>query len=122
MPSYANSYQYYVYQCDLVRGIEDLRTPLQTILDMDKHIRGTISGFMMPSFVVDLPGGGGKRIASTHDFYDPKTGVSKWSAPGLPGEKGKMSYYYFDPRPETVQDENLPRTTQPRLLKKRHNT
>ncbi|PVI05932.1 kama family protein, partial [Periconia macrospinosa] len=94
-----NIQPYYVYQCDLVRGIEDLRTPLSTILRLEKEIRGRISGFMMPSFVVDLPGGGGKRLASTHDHYDKETGISKWSTPGLPGEKGKKIYFYHDPQP-----------------------
>ena len=51
--------QYYVYQGDMVRGVEDLRTPLREILDLERQIRGTIAGFMTPQFVVDLPGGGG---------------------------------------------------------------
>jgi len=98
--------QYYVYQHDLTRSVEDLRTPLKVILDLDKMLRGTLSGFMMPSFVVDLPGGGGKRLASTYDKYDETTGVSKWSAPGLPGLKGQKKYTYFDPRPfpSTVEE------------------
>ncbi|PVH98956.1 kama family protein [Periconia macrospinosa] len=94
-----NIQPYYVYQGDMVHGVEDLRTPLRTILDLEKHIRGNISGFMMPSFVVDLPGGGGKRLASTYDSYNETTGVSTWTAPGLPGDKGKRVYTYYDPRP-----------------------
>ncbi|KAL5448476.1 hypothetical protein PMIN07_000997 [Paraphaeosphaeria minitans] len=94
-----NVQPYYVYQHDLTRSVEDLRTPLETILELDKHLRGTLSGFMMPAFVVDLPGGGGKRLASTYDKYDPVSGESVWSAPGLPGAKGKREYKYYDPRP-----------------------
>lgn len=90
-------HQYYVYQCDLVSGIEDLRTPLRTILDLEQHLRGTIAGFMMPSFVVDLPGGGGKRLAASYDSYDAVTGVSTFKAPGLLGEKGQKVYGYYDP-------------------------
>ncbi|CAI6342350.1 unnamed protein product [Periconia digitata] len=71
-----NIQPYYVYQCDL-------------------HIRGTFSGFMLPSFVVDLPGGGGKRLASTFESY--LDGISTWEAPGLPGEKGRKRYLYYDP-------------------------
>lgn len=74
---------------------------------MDKYLRGTLSGFMMPSFVVDLPGGGGKRLASTHKTYDDKTGVSTWRAPGLPGEKGSREYTYYDPLPFEATDENV---------------
>ncbi|CAO2650849.1 Nn.00g091460.m01.CDS01 [Neocucurbitaria sp. VM-36] len=93
-----NIQPYYVYQCDMVSGIEDLRTPLHEIIKFDKELRGTFSGFMMPSFVVDLPGGGGKRLVSTYDSYDEKTGVATYSAPGLPGAKGLMTYTYHDPK------------------------
>ena len=91
--------QYYVYQCDMVRGIEDLRTPLKTILDLDMKLRGTLSGFMMPAFVIDLPGGGGKRLVSSRKTYDEVTGVATYTAPGLPGDKGRRTYYYHDPKP-----------------------
>lgn len=99
--------QYYVYQSDLVRGVEDLRTPLSVIQDLDKKIRGTISGFMVPSFVVDLPGGGGKRLASTCEYYDTATGVSYWRAPGLGGDKGRKIYTYFDPYPASLSAEQI---------------
>lgn len=81
----------------MVQGIEDLRTPLQEIIDLDKKIRGTLSGFMMPSFVIDLPGGGGKRLVSTKEEY--KNGKAIYRAPGLGGEKGEREYTYYDPKP-----------------------
>ena len=56
----------------MVKGVEDLRTPLQTSLDLEKQIRGSIAGFMMPQFVVDLPGGGGKRLSASYLTYDRK--------------------------------------------------
>jgi lysine 2,3-aminomutase len=90
----ANIQPYYVYQSDMISGVEDLRTPLSTILDLEKNIRGTIAGFMTPSFVVDLPGGGGKRLANSYETYDPETGVSTWKAPGVSGDE---LYYYHDP-------------------------
>ena len=97
-----NIQPYYVYQCDLVKGIEDLRTPLSDIIRLDKELRGKLSGFMMPSFVIDLPGGGGKRLVSTSESY--KNGVAIYKAPGLPGAKGERVYTYRDPNPvqETV--------------------
>ncbi|KAH7117045.1 hypothetical protein B0J11DRAFT_469470 [Dendryphion nanum] len=107
-----NIQPYYVYQCDLVRGIEDLRTPLKTILDIEQHLRGTIAGFMMPSFVVDLPGGGGKRLATSHEEYDQTTGISTFRAPGLHGEKGQRLYKYYDPHPEPIAKEG-PQPTLP---------
>lgn len=89
-----NIQPYYVYQSDLIRGVEDLRTPLSTILQLEKHIRGTIAGFMMPQFVVDLPGGGGKRLANSYESYDPESGVSTWQAPGVAGDE---IFTYYDP-------------------------
>jgi lysine 2,3-aminomutase len=83
----------------MVKGVEDLRTPLSEIITLDKQIRGTLSGFMMPSFVVDLPGGGGKRLVSTYETYDEATGIATYRAPGLDGQKGKMLYTYNDPKP-----------------------
>nr|POE66248.1 l-lysine 2,3-aminomutase [Quercus suber] len=92
-----NIQPYYVYQSDMVKGVEDLRTPLSTILELEKHIRGTIAGFMMPTFVVDLPGGGGKRLANSFETYDKETGLSTWKAPGVsdPDE----TFEYHDPFP-----------------------
>jgi lysine 2,3-aminomutase len=91
-----NIHPYYVYQADMVKGVEDMRTPLSTILELEKQIRGTIAGFMMPSFVVDLPGGGGKRLASSYESYDEKTGVSIFQAPGVSVDK---EFTYHDPLP-----------------------
>ncbi|SPN97010.1 related to L-lysine 2,3-aminomutase [Cephalotrichum gorgonifer] len=91
-------FPYYVYQCDMVEKVEHLRTPLQTILDLEVQIRGSIAGFMMPQFIVDLPGGGGKRLACSFKSYDRKTGLSTYEAPAVKG-KGKENkvYEYWDP-------------------------
>ena len=51
---------YYMLQCDMAEGISHFRTPLQTGLDIMKHLRGRIGGLGIPDFVVDLPDGGGK--------------------------------------------------------------
>lgn len=51
----------------------------------------------MPSFVVDLPGGGGKRLASTYETYNRETGISTFKAPGLGGAKAEKVYVYHDP-------------------------
>jgi lysine 2,3-aminomutase len=83
----------------MVKGVEDLRTPLSEIIYLDKKIRGTLSGFMMPAFVIDLPGGGGKRLVSTAESYDAKKGVARYRAIGLGGDKGNRDYYYHDPKP-----------------------
>ncbi|KAK4035171.1 hypothetical protein C8A01DRAFT_48608 [Parachaetomium inaequale] len=91
-------FPYYVYQCDMVKSVEHLRTPLQTILDLEAKLRGSIAGFMMPSFVVDLPGGGGKRLACSFESYDRATGVSRYTAPAVTGrDKENKVYEYYDP-------------------------
>ena len=81
----------------MVRGVEDLRTPLHRILHIESRIRGRVAGFMTPQFMVDLPGGGGKRLASSYESYDRETGVSRFSAPGVKGEE--MGFEYNDPLP-----------------------
>ncbi|ROW18175.1 hypothetical protein VPNG_00041 [Cytospora leucostoma] len=79
---------YYVYICDMVKMNEHMRTPLQTLLDVEAQIRGSIAGFMMPQFVVDLPGGGGKRLGCTYESYDRKTGISRFVAPAVTAATG----------------------------------
>jgi lysine 2,3-aminomutase len=51
---------YYLYQCDEVQGTEHLRTPVETGLKIIEGLRGYTSGLAVPTFVIDLPGGGGK--------------------------------------------------------------
>jgi lysine 2,3-aminomutase len=51
---------YYLYQCDLVSGIEHFRTPLTKGIEIMEYLRGRISGIAIPNFVVDTPHGGGK--------------------------------------------------------------
>lgn len=51
---------YYIYQCDLSLGIEHFRTPVSDGIEIMEGLRGHTSGFCVPTFVVDAPGGGGK--------------------------------------------------------------
>ncbi|MBN2504914.1 MAG: lysine 2,3-aminomutase, partial [Bacilli bacterium] len=51
---------YYIYQCDLSMGIEHFRTPISKGIEIIEGLRGHVSGFCVPTFVVDAPGGGGK--------------------------------------------------------------
>jgi lysine 2,3-aminomutase len=51
---------YYVYQCDLSRGIAHFRTSVSKGIEIIEHLRGHTSGFAVPQFIVDVPGGGGK--------------------------------------------------------------
>jgi lysine 2,3-aminomutase len=51
---------YYLYQCDPVRGTEHLRTSVWKGIEIIEGMRGHTTGFAVPTFVVDAPGGGGK--------------------------------------------------------------
>jgi lysine 2,3-aminomutase len=78
----------------MVENSEHLRTPLKTILELEAKLRGTMAGYLMPTFVVDLPGGGGKRLAATFKSYQPGTGLSTFESPVIDGSK---IYEYWDP-------------------------
>lgn len=51
---------YYIYQCDLSQGLEHFRTPVSKGIEIIEGLRGHTSGFCIPTFVIDAPGGGGK--------------------------------------------------------------
>jgi lysine 2,3-aminomutase len=91
--SYCNVHPYYVYMHDLVQGVEDLRTTVQTGCDVEKYVRGDTAGFNTPTFVCDAPGGGGKRNIHSYEHYDRETGICVYTAPSV-----KTGYFlYFDP-------------------------
>jgi len=51
---------YYLYQCDLVEGAGHFRTPVAKGIEIVEGLRGHTSGFAVPTYVIDAPGGGGK--------------------------------------------------------------
>lgn len=65
---------YYIYQCDLSVGLEHFRTSVSKGVEIIEGLRGHTSGYCVPTFVVDAPGGGGKipvmpdyLISQSHD-------------------------------------------------------
>ncbi len=107
--SHINIHPYYVYFHDMVPGVEDLRTTLQAGLDLEKLVRGDTAGFNTPSFVVDTPGGGGKRDAHSYEHYNRRTGIAVFSSPSVkPGRK----FLYFDPV-NLLDEEHQWKWTQP---------
>jgi lysine 2,3-aminomutase len=94
MLSYMNVQPYYVYQHDMVSGVEELRTSVATTLEIERTVRGSTAGFNTPIFVTDAPGGGGKRDVHSFDYYDEETGISVYRSPSVDEEK---VYFYFDP-------------------------
>ncbi len=107
--SYVNVHPYYVYVHDMVPGVEDLRTPLATAQHLEKHVRGATAGFNTPAFVLDTPGGGGKRDVHSSERYDRATGISVFESPSVkPGKE----FLYFDPI-ASLDEEHRWRWSQP---------
>ena len=59
---------YYLYQCDLAKGISHFRTTVDEGLEIMRGLQGTISGMAIPKYVIDAPGGGGK-IPILPEYY-----------------------------------------------------
>ncbi|MFB6262932.1 MAG: KamA family radical SAM protein, partial [Bradymonadaceae bacterium] len=89
-----NVQPYYVYQHDMVKGVEDLRTSIQTNIEIEKAVRGVTAGFNTAAHIVDAPGGGGKRDVHSFEYYNRETGVSVYTAPAV---KPDEYFLYFDP-------------------------
>jgi len=51
---------YYLYQCDPAMGTAHFRTPVSTGVNIIEKLRGYTTGYSIPTFVIDAPGGGGK--------------------------------------------------------------
>ena len=91
---YLNVHAYYVYMHDMVKGVEDLRTTVQTAIDIEKFVRGSTAGYNTPLFLCDAPGGGGKRDLHSFDHYDRENGIAVYSAPSV---KPGQWFLYYDP-------------------------
>lgn len=102
--SYMNVQPYYVYMHDMVPGCEHFRTSIHEGVELEKAVRGITAGFNTPTFVCDLPGGGGKRHVASYEYYDRDLGISAWVAPNV---KPGQVFTYFDPirkLPKEVQE------------------
>jgi lysine 2,3-aminomutase len=107
--SFINIHPYYVFFHDMVPGVEDLRTTLAAGLEVEKRVRGHTAGFNTPAFVVDTMGGGGKRDAHSHEYYNRATGIAVFTSPSVrPGKR----FLYFDPL-QSLDEEHQWRWTQP---------
>ena len=89
-----NVHPYYVYMHDMVKGVEELRTTVQTSIELEKFVRGSTAGFNTPLFICDAPGGGGKRDIHSFDYYDRENGIAVYAAPSV---KPGKAFVYFDP-------------------------
>jgi lysine 2,3-aminomutase len=64
---------YYLYQCDPISGSAHFRTPVQKGVEIIRGLRGFTSGYAIPTYVIDAPGGGGK-IPLTPDYFQGRDG------------------------------------------------
>ncbi len=84
---------YYLYQCDPISGSAHLRTPIEKGLEIIAGLRGYVTGYAVPTFVVDAPGGGGK-IPLFPDTYVGRDGDDAL----LRNYEGR-EFRYYDPAP-----------------------
>jgi lysine 2,3-aminomutase len=79
---------YYLYQCDPVAGTSHLRTTVSKGLEIIAGLRGHTSGYAVPNYVIDAPGGGGKIPILPEYFQGKENGMIK-----LKNYEGKIFYY-----------------------------
>ncbi len=84
---------YYIYQCDPISGSGHFRTPVETGLKIIEGLRGHTTGYAVPQFVIDAPGGGGK-IPLLPEYFEGRDGNHVI----LRNFEGK-TYRYPDPLP-----------------------
>ncbi|HLO88678.1 MAG TPA: KamA family radical SAM protein [Nostocaceae cyanobacterium] len=82
---------YYLYQCDPVVGTGHLRTSIQTGLDLISKLRGHTTGYAVPTYVIDAPGGGGKIP------IQPETLISYENGEAIARNWEGKSFTYIDP-------------------------
>jgi lysine 2,3-aminomutase len=82
---------YYIYQCDLAKGISHFRTPIEAGRKIMRALRGHTSGLAVPQFVVDAPDGGGK-IPVNPDYVVRHQG-KMWVFRNYAGKE----YTYYEP-------------------------
>ncbi len=82
---------YYIYQCDPIPGSSHFRTPVTKGLEIIRGLRGFTSGYGVPQYVIDAPGGGGK-IPLLPEYYQGREGDNVI----LKNFEGK-TFKYYDP-------------------------
>ncbi len=92
---------YYLYQCDPVQGSSHFRTSVEKGLEIIKGLRGHTTGYAVPTFVIDAPGGGGK-IPLLPDYIVGRDGDDLL----LTNYEGGI-YRYPDPDGKVGQDKEL---------------
>ena len=89
-----NIQPYYVYSCDMVMGTEHFRVSIAEMQALERQVRGATAGFNTPLFIVDAPGGGGKRDVHSYEYRNDKYGITGYRAPVV---DRKRMFLHFDP-------------------------
>ena len=87
---------YYLYQCDPVRGTGHFRVTIQKGLELIRSLRGHTTGYAIPTYVLDSPGGGGKIPLSPDQIIHRDGDFVE-----LKNFEGK-TFRYYDPQPALV--------------------
>lgn len=97
---------YYLYQCDLVKGAGHFRTPIAKGIEIIENLRGHTSGYAIPTYVVDLPEGGGKvpvspnyqlsQSTKTYTFRNYNNDISTYSEPESYQEHESKQCFFCD--------------------------
>ncbi len=82
---------YYIYQCDPILGSKHFRTPVSAGIEIMEKLRGHTTGYAVPTYVIDGPGGGGKIPVSPNYITSHENG--KWTLRNYAGKE----FTYFDP-------------------------
>ncbi len=82
---------YYIYQCDPIIGSKHFRTPVSVGIEIMEKLRGHTTGYAVPTFVIDAPGGGGKIPINPNYMVAHEDG--KYTIRNYAGEK----FVYYDP-------------------------
>ncbi len=91
---------YYLYQCDLINGSSHLRTPVAAGVAIIEGLRGHTTGYAIPQFVIDGPGGGGKIPINPNYVVD--TAAGRITLRNFEGEI--FDYPDPTPMPQTALD------------------
>ena len=111
---------YYLYQCDLVQGAGHFRTPVSVGVEIMESLRGHTSGYAIPQYVIDAPGGGGKipvmpeyRISEGYGkivLRNYEGFMTTYTEPEEPYERDmeqQLRYLDAPPREETVTQKGV---------------
>ena len=86
---------YYLYQCDPIFGSEHFRTPVSKGIDIIRHMRGFTTGYAIPTYVIDAPGGGGK-IPVGPDYVQGKNAAGDLHLTNYEGKSFQYPDYVAD--------------------------